>query len=193
MTQGTWSDGTAGWFSSLFSRPRDSEWCSISSGCRSGLFLVSHGLLLVLLLLLLMSVSRGCCQISELDLGDGSGLVVSPIKESCLNQKEWVAFRGGKYWKRLGQHLKRLVIHFYLLVGFVWCLQDWFRSGVSIGELILIGVQRFMPSILAVILCNLQCVFSHSSSETGLLWACFWTSEALNGFYVTPRSGANYF
>ena len=35
-------------------------------------------------------------------------------------------------------------------------------------------------------------VFFHSSSETGLLWACFWTSEVSKDFSVTPRSGANY-
>ena len=46
---------------------------------------------------------------------------------------------------------KRNVIHFYLLVGFLRCLQDGFCSGVSVGELKLIRVQRFM-ALLAILL-----------------------------------------
>ena len=39
----------------------------------------------------------------------------------------------------------------------------------------------------------MQWVFFHSSSETGLLWDCFWSSEVFNDFWLTQRSGANYF
>ena len=50
---------------------------------------------------------------------------------------------------------KRNVIHFYLLVGFLRCLQDGFCSGVSVGELKLIRVQRFM-ALLAILSWDLK-------------------------------------
>ena len=153
MTQGRWSGGTADWFSATFSHfPRDSELCSASSCCRSGLYFVPR----VLLLLLLMSVSRGCCQISVLDSGGGSGWGVSPKIGFCIKHSFSGKIRKTLNWiDNNRETCKRNVIHFYLLVGFLRCLQDGFCSGVSVGELKLIRVQRFM-ALLAILSWDLK-------------------------------------
>ena len=60
-----------------------------------------------------------------------------------------------KCFDNYGETCKRNVIHFYLLVGFLRCLQDGFCSGVHVRELKLIRVQGFM-TLLALLLWDLN-------------------------------------